>query len=243
MDMWWRYDRTGIEFVLFSVDHWIALSMGSLIIILLFTLRKHLQHDQVTRGLLYGTATLLIVCEIILQIWYVWHGHWALRFSLPLQLCSITLLVSAVMLVTRSYRLFEFIYFAGIGGALMALFTPELVYAFPHTVYLLFFISHFGIIIAAIWMIILLGYRPVLRSIGRTMLWLNILLVPIYFINVLTGGNYMFLMRKPGTASPLDYFGPWPWYIVGMELMALFTFCILYIPFIRFKKKNSHCSR
>ena len=39
--------------------------------------------------------------------------------------------------------------------------------------------------------------------------------------NGLLDANYMFLCAPPPTGSVLDYLGPWPWYIVGEELLAL----------------------
>jgi uncharacterized membrane protein YwaF len=29
----------------------------------------------------------------------------------------------------------------------------------------------------------------------------------------------------------MDYFGPWPWYILTLEVMALFFYVIYYAPF------------
>lgn len=63
------------------------------------------------------------------------------------------------------------------------------------------------------------------------MLFLNMLVVIIYPINILTGGNYMFLARKPSTASLLDVLGPHPWYLLALEVVAVVLFMLLYLPF------------
>ena len=61
--------------------------------------------------------------------------------------------------------------------------------------------------------------------------FLNFLLVTVGTVNFLTGGNYMFLARKPETASLLDVLGPYPWYLLSLEAVALLLFLVLYLPF------------
>jgi hypothetical integral membrane protein (TIGR02206 family) len=68
---------------------------------------------------------------------------------LPLQICSLMVWVSGIMLVTRSFKIYEFAYFLGIGGGLQALATPDLgIYGFPHFRFFQTFLSH-GLIVAA----------------------------------------------------------------------------------------------
>lgn len=184
----------------------------------------------------YTLAMFLLFSELSLYVWYVYTGVWNSIDSLPLQLCSISLFLSIIMLLTRSYFLFEVTYFLGIGGALQAMFTPELAYDFPHYRYFHFFLAHIAIILASLYMLWYENVRPTIKSVWKAFAVLNLIALLVFFINKATGGNYMFLARKPTNPSLIDLLGPYPWYILSLEIIALIMFFILYLPFVRKKK-------
>ncbi|WP_324255014.1 TIGR02206 family membrane protein [Bacillus sp. REN16] len=220
--------------------HWLSFShvvmLGLLIVlgVLLFLLRDRLtKRKSVIR---YTLAIVLLASELSLYLWYVFTGVWDPVDSLPLQLCSISLFLSIIMLLTRSYLLFEVTYFLGIGGALQAMLTPELAYDFPHYRYFHFFLAHIAIILASFYMIWYENCRPTLKSIWKAFAGLNSIALVVFFINKATGGNYMFLAHKPMNPSLIDLLGPYPWYILSLEIVALIMFFILFLPFLRKKK-------
>ena len=52
-------------------------------------------------------------------------------------------------------------------------------------------------------------------------------------INYLVGdtANYFFLAHKPFSASILDILGPWPWYIIQGDVIALGLFFLAWAPY------------
>lgn len=50
-------------------------------------------------------------------------------------------------------------------------------------------------------------------------------------MNLILDANYFWILGKPPTPSLLDYFGPWPWYIVTAAFFALAHFYTVYVPF------------
>ncbi|TMV48467.1 TIGR02206 family membrane protein [Paenibacillus mesophilus] len=218
-------------FTAYSLTHMIALAVFVAAVVLLYISRHWLRQGRRSRYGRYALAALLIASEVSLNAWYVAENVYDVKYTLPLELCSLSLYLSIAMLFLRSRFVFQIVYFAGIGGAIQALLTPVLYYDFPHFVYFEFFAAHIAIILSPLYMVWMEGFRPTLKSIFVTLGFLNVMLVIVFFVNTATGGNYMFVASKPETASLLDFLGPYPWYLLSMEAVALVIFLLLYWPF------------
>ncbi|MHC0039119.1 YwaF family protein [Pseudoneobacillus sp. C159] len=225
-------------FVLFSSTHWLTLLTLALVNLIIFLFRQKLTVHHFNRLARLGLAVILIASEISLQWWIWWIDEWSIEYSLPLHLSSISLILSAVLLINKSYKLFEFTYFAGVGSALQAMLTPDIsMYTFPHYRYTHFFISHGGIVVANLFMVFVEQYRPTWKSVCKAYVYLNIYAALIFVLNLMIGSNYMYISEKPINPSILDFLGPWPLYILPLEILAIVTFIILFIPFRLFTKK------
>jgi len=231
-------------FDLLSLPHVLALAAALLLILGLYNAKMTIRNRLwLRRTVRYGLVLLLLLSEVSLNIWYLTQNVWDARYTLPLELCSLTLLLSIIMLLTRSRWLYPFLFFAGIGGALQALLTPNLLYGFPHFRYFQFFISHSAIILASLYMTWIENYRPSWRSIVWAMLMLNISAAAIWGVDHAIGANYMFLAHKPDTASLLDLLGPYPYYLLVEEGIALLMFILLYVIFFLLPDKITRHNR
>jgi hypothetical integral membrane protein (TIGR02206 family) len=179
----------------------------------------------------YSLATFLAVNEVI---WYVYRVRVeGFRFpeGLPLNLCDATLWVTVIAAYTLNPLAFDIVYYLGLAGAGMALLTPDLWtpgWSYP---IIYFFLAH-GMEVATILTLAwakLAAPRP--GSWWRMMGVLNLYAVAVGLFDTIFKTNYMYLRHKPDSASPLDYLGPWPFYLLGGEVLALVLFYLLWIPF------------
>jgi hypothetical integral membrane protein (TIGR02206 family) len=151
---------------------------------------------------------------------------------LPLQLCDWGMAVVIVAMWSGNQRWFEVAYFWGIGGTLQAVLTPNLHFGFPDFRFFSFFISHSGIIIGVIFLMLTRRYRPHPMSILRVFAWSEFYFVVTIIADAMTGYNYGFLLHKPEAFSILSFLSDWrPLYLVQMHFVALFFFIALYAPF------------
>ncbi|HBV98234.1 MAG: hypothetical protein JL50_00010 [Peptococcaceae bacterium BICA1-7] len=216
---------------LFSTTHQAALAVIAGACLALFVARRRLREEKLNVVFRHTFAFFILLLALSYQIWSVAVREWSVFYSLPLQLCDISVILSAVMLFNKNNSIFEITYIWGLGGAFQALLTPNLWYAFPHFIFFQFFLAHGSIILACLFMIFVDGLRPRPGSLKRVVLVTNGYALVIAIFNFYTGSNYLFLCRKPDLPSLLDFLGPWPWYILSLELVLIFMFFLYNLPF------------
>ena len=178
-------------------------------------------------------AVVLIGAEVGWWIYLVaTHANQAdLAYALPFQLCDAAIFVSAVALWLRQQLLVEVTYFWGLAGTIQAIITPDLPQHFPTFPFIQYYVAHGGVVAAALLLVVGLGQWPRRQA----LLWVvPLTLAYTAFVGLLdatTGADYMYLRAKPGSATPLDLLGPWPWYIGWAALVGLALFAILDAPF------------
>jgi len=228
------------SFRLFSVEHVLPLGIILVLCTLLFIYRRKLKETRKRRYLSFFLAFFLSLSTALEQIWLLYGHAWSLKESLPLQLSDLSVILAVVMLFTRSKKLFQFLYFAGLGSSIQAILTPDLGrYSFPHFEYFEFFVSHGGVVLACTFMVLVFNYYPTLQGMWATIFIVNLYSGIVFFLNKWLGANYLYIMKKPKSSSLLDYLGQWPWYLLSIELVMVLSFYILYSPFW-IKRKYFH---
>lgn len=180
-------------------------------------------------------GALLLINELIWYGFKIQKGWFLFPGNIPLQLCDLILWLTVIAMIFRAQFAFELAFFAGLIGASMAVLTPDLWEPFPTYPTVYFFLAHCGIVICILYMLFSKTMRPLPGCLWRAMIALNIYTAVIGLFNWIFKTNYMYLCQKPTNASLMDYFGPWPLYLVTAQLFALAFFTLLWLPFRRSK--------
>ncbi len=184
--------------------------------------------------------------ELAYQSYWMIVGGWSHSGSLMFQMCGLSIILIPICLFLkdspRRRYLADVLYFWGLGGAAQAILTPDIgASGFPSYRYFSFFISHGMIIVAVVALIASGSVKINLRSLARCILVSNIVIVPMYLLDRLLAlvppfapGNYFALGYPPPTGSPIDLlakvFGPSPRYVIGLEIMGILVFLVLWLP-------------
>ena len=212
---------------LFGPTHLLLLAaIAAIGVLLCRECRRRPNHARAIRlALGYGIA----VNEIIW--WTFRYAHEGIRLgNLPLQLCDVTLWGTVIACLSVNRITVEFAYFAGLAGAGMALLTPDLWSPWPSYPAIYFFVAHGGIVIGVAVLVFgrICPVRP--RAMWRAFGILLGYAAAVGTLNRLLGTNYMYLCRKPGSGSVLDFLGPWPIYLFAGAAAALLLFTLLALP-------------
>lgn len=181
---------------------------------------------------LYGRALgwALLLWVVLPPLAHALGGQWQLRQGLPLQWCDLTGAIAGIAVLTRRQLLYEFSLYWGITGAGSALLTPQFTQGSEWFYVAEFFISHYLLLTAPMFLTLYEEMRPRRGSWLSALGWLNLAAMPVLAFDLAIDANYMFLMRAPTIDLPF-YRIDWPYYLIAFEIAALLAFALIDLPF------------
>lgn len=214
---------------LFGLVHLAIIATVPLLAAALAAVQRRLQPGA--RSLRVGVALVLGLSSAAYYAYFALHGQLTFPDRLPLELCDVSLWLVVVALLNLRPAIFDLAYYGGLAGASMSLLTPNVPESSPLFLTVQYFADHGLIVAAVLYLVWSRQARPRPGSVGRAMLMLNLYAAFVGGFDFIFKTNYMFLRAKPETETLLTILGPWPWYILSAEGMAVVLFSLLYLPF------------
>ena len=179
----------------------------------------------------YSLAVCLFLSSAMYYGYLAAHGSFTYPDHLPLDLCDASLYFVLFAMLTLNRAVFDIVYYTAVAGASMSLLTPNLTESTTTYLAVQFFLDHGLVVGCALYLVWSGQMRPRRGSVAKAMLALNVYAALIGTFDAIYKTDYMFLCAKPLTVSLLTYLGPWPWYILSAEGVAVVLFTLLYLPF------------
>ncbi len=233
MPSWESLWTSTARFRLFGVSHQCVLAGLFLSMLGLIYLKPKVTKDWWFRFVL-GLG--IVFAECVFVVYPMLKGRFHPRFSLPLHLCDVAALCALTALVKERGPIYDFFFYWAFTGTLLATLTPELTYDFPHIEFFCFFATHALVVFAAFYQSFFKGNFPPKGAYLRVFLAVQVYALGITLVNIWLDSNYLFLRAKPVVASPFDYLGPWPVYVVALDFIFLGLLLLLEAIVARFRK-------
>lgn len=225
------------DFKFAGPDHLAAIVLSFLIGWLLIRYAKRTQDRHAQKKLLVYIS-LIPLAGLIFYTYMKWSlGIYDYKKDLPIHLCRLLAMVSPLVYYKENKFWTGVFYFWIVVGTMNAILTPEVHYAFPHWGYFAYFIMHCFLVILAIYYVVVFKIKITTKDMWNAFWMSNLILLISFPINLLLGSNYLYSRGVPEAASLLDYFGPWPWYLVTVQFIGLAFFFLAYLPFHFSKRK------
>ena len=190
-------------------------------------------------------GVILAIRFIFTHYYHYSIDNWNIEWSLPLQMCSISAILSSLLPLSEYYNwlkkyrqlLFEFIFYFSV-GAFYSFITPVYTSGNEGFIYYEYYIAHGGILFVAFYFVYFLNYKPRKNSWIKIFGYSQILLLFIHLVNLYIGGtaNYFYTVEPPIADNPL-VIGRYPMHIILLDIFALIHFYLLY-AFTRLITKN-----
>ncbi|MEQ9307994.1 MAG: TIGR02206 family membrane protein [Balneolaceae bacterium] len=202
----------------FESEHLILLSGFAVFCIWLF---KYLspKKEGVHQSILLGISVIISLIQMVKIPLDIYTGVFDVSSSLPFHMCSFLPFLLAWMYYTKSREVWGVIFFWSILGAAQANFTPGVKFSLFYYEALRFWLVHLFIIPLALFPAIIWKWELKIKDVWRTLIALNGTALAMYFINLVLGSNYMYVIGKPPNASFFDLLPEWPIYILVLEVV------------------------
>lgn len=226
-----------------SLEHVVPIALALIITIVLIRYARIISSESQQR-LIHYLAIFISISVIAFHVYSMFTTDYNIRVDLPLYLCSFLAILIPVFTHYRKYWMFEILVFWIVAGTLQGVITPDIAEGFPSLDYFRYWIVHLGLLIVVFYNIFVFKLKPKFKSVFKSFLALQFYVLMIMGINYILDANYFYLNAKPESASLLDYFGNWPYYIIVAQLIIIPLFILVYLPFyISEEKKKKSLSK
>ena len=223
----------GTPFEIFGTIH--LLTILSIILVSIFLPKFYKNKSDKQISLMTKVVAGIIAAHVIISPYkdlYLLAEPYDWRETIPLHMCDLSEIFLVWFLLGGPRLLYTCAFFWGLGGATMAILTPDISH---HDLdYIFFMIGHGMIIVGIMYATVTLGNRPNAKDIITVSLITALVLLPIvYAINLILGepANFWYLIAKPEGASLMDVFPDPPYHLLVTTPLAIAVFYLIYMPY------------
>lgn len=224
--------QPGFEsFKLFGTAHIVTVFMMSLLLVVIYKKFKDKTYYK------YVLIISLLVLDIGFRLWAGFYEtpNYVSMFSVHIS--SAAVILSVWCLVKFNQRVFDVLFYWGLLFVPQAIITPGIVkYGFPHMRFFHIFLIHFLVINTIVYLLLVEKRRLSRHHFIYVLITTHLYSGFVWLVNNHFGTNYMFINRASNFPSLLNYLGPYPHYLISLDIIMIVLFLILNRIYVRFER-------
>lgn|GEM_PF-2173083 len=234
------YERAAENYIMNNYERFLPIILLIIILLLIIFFRNQIRRNKkIERIIRYFLAAFIM---IITTIYYL--GNWTIKgFSinnLPLHLCYICNILSAITLLKVNKRIYNFLLFAGLLGGISSLLSMDRSMSSRYLKYYYFMTAHLSIIIVPIYFAIIYKWFINKLELFRAYLILQLMGLSMGIINSIYKTDYFFVSFSSNIAAKgtiLEDLGSGYDYFIKLEFLSLIYFILWYLSLILYNSK------
>jgi hypothetical integral membrane protein (TIGR02206 family) len=162
--------------------------------------------------------------------------------GLPLHICDLNGVIAPLALLTLNRWLRATLYFWTFTLTIQAYLQPTLTFGPAYIVFWWFWGAHTIIVTCAVYDLVVLGFRPAWRDLGRAYLVSAAYLAAVVPVNLRLAANYGYIGNPPaGVKIPpfVAALGPWPLRAIIIVALAAAAFALVELPWQRLAARKT----
>lgn len=210
-------------FKLFGKAHLLTILVMVMIGVLCLYAAK--RSEKFSRFFKYFLIINLIVMDISYRLWsgfYETHDYIGM-FSIHIS--SVSVILAIFTLYRFNQKIFDVLFYWGLILVPQAIITPGIYrYGFPHLRFFHILWIHFLVIYTVFYLLLIQNRKLSPFNLKRVLIITHLYGIFIFIINRIFDTNYMFIGKKASVPSLIQYLGPWPYYIVVLDIILIILF-------------------
>jgi hypothetical integral membrane protein (TIGR02206 family) len=195
--------------------------------------------EQSAQRLRWFLITVLLAAELSYCASVMLQGGAKWVSELPLQLCNISCWLLAAALLTFRQPVVDIACYLGSVGPALALLTPQNWAVNVSATSVHFYVGHVMALVSVSFLAAAGPVRPRPQQVGLALAAVNVIAICVAAVNNLCNTNFMFLRDKPPESWLVARMGPWPWYLLVGEVLAIALFLLVGWIFARIREGHA----
>lgn len=225
INYYFRNAPEDFNFKFFGGVHIFILALTFLGTYFIYKNRNYLkERDNLYKNILRVIAFFALFEQGSFLYFYFCKTDLGLKEGLPLFTCRIALYTTFFGIILRSKKLKGITVYYGIIGGILALVYPDMYhYAFPHALYVDFFVEHIAILWAACLFVFVEDFEFSKGQFYFALAFTNVFLVVSLIADQVVDANYAYLLRAP---FAIKFFQSIPYPVFVVIIFAAYNFLV-----------------